>query len=83
MFHAKIKRSTSFFFYVGLTYVCFPKRSQKKFGSFERKIIRRTFGPVQNNGAWRTRRNEALHRLYKENDWQPTHLLKDHSGLDI
>ena len=38
-------------FYVGLTYVRFPKQSQKKVGSFERKIIRRTFVPVKNNGV--------------------------------
>jgi len=55
----------------------------KKVGSVERKIIRRTFGSIHNNGVWRIRQNEALNRLYKENDWQLTHLLIDHSGLDI
>jgi hypothetical protein len=37
-------------------------------GSFERKILRIIFGPVNVNGIWRIWYNEELYRLYKDID---------------
>ncbi|GFV16894.1 endonuclease-reverse transcriptase [Trichonephila clavipes] len=34
--------------------------------TFERKALRTIFGPVKNQGCWRTRYNFELYRLYKE-----------------
>jgi hypothetical protein len=33
---------------------------------FERKILRRSYGPVQDKGQWRSRYNRELHDLFKE-----------------
>ena len=34
--------------------------------TFERKILRRIFGPTQEGGCWRPRWNNELYSLYKE-----------------
>jgi len=34
--------------------------------TFERKILRRLYGPTQEGGRWRTRWNSELYILYKE-----------------
>jgi hypothetical protein len=39
-------------------------------GVFERKILRRIYGPICEGAAWRSRYNEELYRLYDE-----THLV--------
>jgi hypothetical protein len=36
--------------------------------TFERKILRRIYGPVQDNGQWRIRYNKELYELYCEPD---------------
>ncbi|XP_039297987.1 uncharacterized protein LOC120354665 [Nilaparvata lugens] len=41
---------------------------EKMLGVFERKILRRIFGGVQESGAWRRRHNEELYRLYQHAD---------------
>jgi sorting nexin-29 len=33
---------------------------------FERKVLRRIFGPICDNGEWRIRRNDELYSLYKD-----------------
>jgi hypothetical protein len=33
---------------------------------FERKILRRIYGPVQDKGQWRSRYNKELYDLFKE-----------------
>jgi len=33
--------------------------------TFERKILRRIYGPVQDQGHWRTRRESEIYNLYK------------------
>jgi hypothetical protein len=33
---------------------------------FERKILRRIYGPVQDKGQWRSRYNKELYNLFKE-----------------
>jgi hypothetical protein len=33
---------------------------------FERKVLRRIYGPVQDNGAWRSRYNDELYTLFKQ-----------------
>jgi hypothetical protein len=37
-------------------------------GSLERKILQRTFGPVQVKGTWRIQYSEELYRLHKDTD---------------
>ncbi|GBM36009.1 hypothetical protein AVEN_78104-1 [Araneus ventricosus] len=39
---------------------------QRALETFERKELRTIFGPVQEQGCWRTRYNLELYRLYKE-----------------
>ncbi|GBM72764.1 hypothetical protein AVEN_3415-2-1, partial [Araneus ventricosus] len=39
---------------------------QQALETFERKVSRNIFGPVQEQGCWRTRYNFELYRLYKE-----------------
>ena len=34
--------------------------------TFERKILRRIIGPIQENGSWRLRYNNELCQIYKE-----------------
>jgi hypothetical protein len=36
--------------------------------SFERKVLRRLFGPVLQNGCWRRRKNSEMYKLYDERD---------------
>jgi hypothetical protein len=36
---------------------------------FDRKIIRRKYGPVMENNVWRTRYNEVLNTLMKGEDF--------------
>jgi len=35
---------------------------------FERKILRRIYGPICERAIWRSRYNEELYRLYDETD---------------
>jgi len=37
-------------------------------GSFERKILRKIFGPINVNGVWGQRHNRELYELYDETD---------------
>jgi hypothetical protein len=36
--------------------------------AFERKILRKIFGPVSINGSWRLRYNEELYHMYRSAD---------------
>jgi hypothetical protein len=40
------------------------KNSENALSIFERKILRRMYGPVQDNGQWRIRYNKELYELY-------------------
>ena len=42
--------------------------SKLRFGVFERKILRRIYGPICEGTAWRSRYNEELYHLYDETD---------------
>lgn len=44
------------------------KETEAKLGIFERKILRRIFGPVQENMQWRIRYNNELYKLYRSFD---------------
>jgi len=44
------------------------KADELRFGVFERKILRRIYGPICEGAAWRSRYNEELYRLYDETD---------------
>jgi hypothetical protein len=56
----------------GLTYGCetwrLSKQSEKTIGIIERKILRRIFGAVKDEGQWRMRYNKELYELYKDVD---------------
>jgi len=39
-----------------------------RLGVFERKILRRIYGPICEGAAWRSRYNEELYHLYDETD---------------
>lgn len=40
------------------------KKTEKKIVTFENKILRQIFGPIQENGEWRIRHNEEIRDLY-------------------
>ena len=42
------------------------KKDESVINSFERKILRRIYGPIKENGIWRIRYNKELYKLYKE-----------------
>ena len=44
------------------------KADELRLGVFERKILRRIYGPVCEKAIWRSRYNEELYRLYDETD---------------
>jgi hypothetical protein len=43
-----------------------PQQNEQNLNVFERKVLRRTFGPLQDNGTWRSRYNDELRTLFKE-----------------
>jgi hypothetical protein len=44
------------------------KADELRLGVFERKILRRIYGPICEGAIWRSRYNKELHRLYDEID---------------
>jgi hypothetical protein len=44
------------------------KNSENALSTFERKLLRRIYGPVQDNGQWRIRYNKELYELCGEPD---------------
>ena len=44
------------------------KYDELRLSIFERKILRRIYGPVIDGGRWRIRTNHELYQLYGEND---------------
>lgn len=44
------------------------KKEEQRLRVFERKVLRRIFGPVKEGGEWRRRYNEEIRRLYNEPD---------------
>jgi hypothetical protein len=38
----------------------------EKLSVFERRILRRLYGPTCENGGWRTKYNDELYSLYKD-----------------
>jgi hypothetical protein len=45
-----------------------PQKSENALRVLERKILRRIFGPVNDNGQWRIRYDHEVYELYKEPD---------------
>jgi hypothetical protein len=39
---------------------------QQMVDGFERKVLRKIYGPVQDKGTWRSRHNDELYTLFKE-----------------
>jgi hypothetical protein len=52
------------------------KYSENALSTSERKILRRIYGPVQDNGQWRIRYNKELYELYGEPDLETCIKLK-------
>ena len=46
----------------------FTKEDERQLGIWERKVLRRIFGPVNENDNWRIRTNKELHNLYQDID---------------
>ncbi|KAJ4429476.1 hypothetical protein ANN_21645 [Periplaneta americana] len=44
------------------------KREENSLGTFERKILRRIYGAINEGGIWRRRFNRELYHLYEESD---------------
>jgi hypothetical protein len=44
------------------------KTEGNKLKLFERKIPRKTYGPINENGNWRSRYNHELYRLYEDSE---------------
>jgi hypothetical protein len=44
------------------------KNSENALSTFEWKILRRIYGPVQDNGQWRIRYNKELYELFCKPD---------------
>jgi len=44
------------------------KADELRLGVFERKILRRVYGPIYEGVTWRSRYNEELYHLYDETD---------------
>ena len=44
------------------------KADELRLGAFERKILRRIYGPICEGAVWRSRYNEELYHLYDETD---------------
>jgi hypothetical protein len=44
------------------------QKSENALRVFERKILRRIFGPVNDSGQWRIRYNHEVYELYEEPD---------------
>jgi hypothetical protein len=45
------------------------RKSENALNIFERKTLRRIYGPVQDNVQWRIRCNKELYELYDEPDF--------------
>jgi hypothetical protein len=44
------------------------EKDKTRLSMWERKILRKVYGPVTEQGVWRIRRNEELRELYKAPD---------------
>ena len=42
------------------------KKSEKLIYTFERKILKRIYGPINENGIWRMRHNKEIYDLFNE-----------------
>jgi len=51
------------------------KAGELRLGGFERKILRRIYGPICEGATWRSRYNEELYRLYDETDLVTTIMI--------
>ena len=58
------------------------KQAANIVNTFERRILRRIYGPIQVNGIWRMRHNEELYQLYKNNDLATT-IPVSYTHLDV
>jgi hypothetical protein len=59
------------------------KKEESAINLFERKILRRIYGPTKENGIWRIIYNRELYKLYKEPDISVTIKLKDCNCLGM
>ncbi|PNF34250.1 hypothetical protein B7P43_G17276 [Cryptotermes secundus] len=62
--------------YYGCEGLTLNKKEESVINSFKRKILRRIYGPIKENGIWRIRYNKELYKLYKEPEISVTIKLK-------
>jgi hypothetical protein len=46
----------------------FKQKRRKETHCFENKILRKIFGPINDNGEWRSRHNVVIRNLYRDRD---------------
>jgi hypothetical protein len=44
------------------------KKDENMLRIFERRMLRRIYGPIKENCIWRSRYNHEIHKLYNEPD---------------
>jgi hypothetical protein len=47
---------------------CLTANDERSIQTWERKVLRKIYGPVYDNGIWRIRTNKELVALYQELD---------------
>ena len=62
-----VRRDLPVLMYGAETWVL-SKADESRLGVFERKILRRIYGPICEEATWRSRYNEELYCLYDETD---------------
>jgi hypothetical protein len=50
----------------GVEFWTLSRTNERALDVFERKILHRIYGPVQDKGQWRSRYNKELYDLFKE-----------------
>ena len=52
-----------------------PEIAEKMLNAFDRKVLRKIYGPVLVNGQWRNRYNHEIYNLYKEIELTRNHWI--------
>jgi hypothetical protein len=60
-----------------------PERDMNRLGTWKRKILRRIYRPVVEQGMWRKRTNQELRELHKDLDTVAHINKKRLGGLDM
>ena len=61
----RTEQITIYIIYISTSWTM-TEMDKKRLGIWERKILRRTYGPLGEQGIWRISTNQELRELYKE-----------------